>query len=54
MITPRNPSAHLLMCRPEHFAVSYSINPWMDPQSWARDQRAHVAATREWAARTVA
>jgi N-dimethylarginine dimethylaminohydrolase len=50
MITPRHPSAHLLMCRPEHFAVSYSINPWMDPQSWARDQRAHVAATREWAA----
>src|SRR5262249_31925244 len=46
----RNPSAHLLMCRPEHFAVSYSINPWMDPQSWARDQRAHAAAVREWAA----
>ncbi|WP_432541388.1 dimethylargininase [Kineococcus sp. SYSU DK002] len=21
----------LLMCRPEHFAVSYEINPWMDP-----------------------
>jgi N-dimethylarginine dimethylaminohydrolase len=20
-----------LMCRPEHFAVSYAINPWMDP-----------------------
>jgi len=50
MITPHNPSAHLLMCRPEHFAVSYSINPWMDPQSWARDQRAHAVASREWAA----
>lgn len=25
-----------LMCRPHYFAVSYSINPWMDPQSWAR------------------
>jgi N-dimethylarginine dimethylaminohydrolase len=24
-----------LMCRPEHFAVSYSINPWMDPSAGA-------------------
>jgi N-dimethylarginine dimethylaminohydrolase len=22
---------HYLMCRPEHFTVSYVINPWMDP-----------------------
>ena len=22
---------HLLMCSPEHFEVSYEINPWMDP-----------------------
>ncbi|TDC44844.1 amidinotransferase [Actinomadura sp. KC345] len=22
---------HFLMCRPEHFAVTYAINPWMDP-----------------------
>lgn len=22
---------HYLMCRPEYFTVSYSINPWMDP-----------------------
>ncbi|NYN63871.1 N-dimethylarginine dimethylaminohydrolase, partial [Salmonella enterica subsp. enterica serovar Typhimurium] len=20
-----------LMCRPEHFTVSYKINPWMEP-----------------------
>ena len=33
----QNPGARILMCRPEHFAVSYAINPWMDPQSWARD-----------------
>jgi N-dimethylarginine dimethylaminohydrolase len=25
--TPRR----YLMCRPDHFAVSYAINPWMDP-----------------------
>jgi len=43
------PTARLLMCRPEHFAVSYTINPWMDPQSWARDTRAHAAAAAEWA-----
>ncbi|MFJ1755065.1 dimethylargininase [Kitasatospora sp. NPDC088134] len=24
-------SRHYLMCRPTHFAVDYSINPWMDP-----------------------
>jgi N-dimethylarginine dimethylaminohydrolase len=22
---------HYLMCRPEHFTVTYQINPWMDP-----------------------
>jgi N-dimethylarginine dimethylaminohydrolase len=44
------PRARFLMCRPEHFAVSYAINPWMDPQSWARDRRAHAAAVREWEA----
>ena len=46
MTMPAN--AHLLMCRPQHFAVSYAINPWMDPESWARDQRAHRAAVRQW------
>ena len=39
-----------LMCRPDHFAVSYAINPWMDPASWARDSRTlGAAARREWA-----
>lgn len=37
-----------LMCQPEHFAVSYAINPWMDPDRWARDKRAHRAALNEW------
>ena len=26
---------HFLMCRPEHFAVTYAINPWMDPAAGA-------------------
>jgi N-dimethylarginine dimethylaminohydrolase len=43
------PNARFLMCRPEHFAVSYAINPWMDPASWASDERAHAdASRREW------
>ncbi|MFI1655663.1 dimethylargininase [Streptomyces sp. NPDC020472] len=30
--TPRTPSPRrYLMCPPTHFAVTYSINPWMDP-----------------------
>jgi N-dimethylarginine dimethylaminohydrolase len=44
------PNARFLMCRPEHFAVSYAINPWMDPESWNRDERGHFAAAREWRA----
>ena len=26
---------HLVMCPPEHYEVSYKINPWMDPAAWA-------------------
>jgi N-dimethylarginine dimethylaminohydrolase len=40
-----------LMCRPQHFAVSYSINPWMDPQAWANSDHAlWGAAEQEWSA----
>src|SRR5262249_3664548 len=43
------PAASLLMCEPAHFGVTYTINPWMDPTSWARDDRALAAAARrEW------
>jgi N-dimethylarginine dimethylaminohydrolase len=43
--------ARLLMCRPRHFAVSYSINPWMDPKAWAHsDEALRLAAEREWSA----
>jgi N-dimethylarginine dimethylaminohydrolase len=48
MLTIR-PRARFLMCRPVHFAVSYAINPWMDPQSWASEEHTHAAASRrEW------
>jgi N-dimethylarginine dimethylaminohydrolase len=38
------------MCPPRHFAVTYSINPWMDPRSWAGDDHLHAEAERQWAA----
>jgi N-dimethylarginine dimethylaminohydrolase len=45
------PAATLLMCEPTHFGVTYSINPWMDPASWARDDRALGATARcQWTA----
>jgi N-dimethylarginine dimethylaminohydrolase len=43
------PTARFLMCRPDHFAVSYTINPWMDPNSWARHRRSLASTSRrEW------
>ncbi len=29
-----HPRARILMCAPEHFEVSYTINPWMKPDTW--------------------
>jgi arginine dihydrolase len=49
--SPSSPTAALLMCEPAHFGVTYAINPWMDPASWARDDHALTAAARrEWTA----
>jgi N-dimethylarginine dimethylaminohydrolase len=39
------------MCPPRHFAVTYSINPWMDPRAWADEGATlHAEATRQWSA----
>ena len=44
-------TVRFLMCRPDHFAVDYAINPWMNPSSWARESKILVdASQREWAA----
>jgi N-dimethylarginine dimethylaminohydrolase len=44
-------NVHLLMCRPAHFGVTYAINPWMDPTSWARDVHGlTLNSQQEWAA----
>jgi N-dimethylarginine dimethylaminohydrolase len=41
----------LLMCPPHHFAVSYRINPWMDPKAWASGADAlHATAAKQWQA----
>ena len=43
-------SQRFLMCPPRHFAVTYSINPWMDPQAWADKGAAlHEQAQAQWA-----
>lgn len=49
--SPTQPSQpRFLMCRPEYFAVTYSINPWMDPRAWADSgEMLHAAAVRQWA-----
>jgi N-dimethylarginine dimethylaminohydrolase len=39
-----------LICPPRHFAVTYSINPWMDPRAWAAGGTAlHADAEHQWA-----
>jgi len=46
-----NATAHFLMCRPDYFAVNYTINPWMNPESWAQQSKVLVdASQREWTA----
>jgi arginine dihydrolase len=45
--------ARILMCRPDHFGVSYTINPWMDPASWASAAPALASSARsQWRALT--
>ena len=41
--------AHLMMGAPEHFEVSYRINPWMDPDGWQSSApRLAADARRGW------
>jgi N-dimethylarginine dimethylaminohydrolase len=47
MALTKNP--HILMCRPKFFGVTYAINPWMDPKSWAMEAQSFAKdARREW------
>src|SRR5947207_2930652 len=47
--TFRSTPPRFLMCPPQHFAVTYSINPWMDPAAWAGGGEAlHASAEAQW------
>jgi N-dimethylarginine dimethylaminohydrolase len=44
------PQPRFLMCPPRFFAVSYSINPWMDPNAWSGSAASlHALAEQQWA-----
>jgi N-dimethylarginine dimethylaminohydrolase len=38
--------SHIALCRPDHFDVSYRINPWMDPAGWSTGYAA--LAKEQW------
>jgi N-dimethylarginine dimethylaminohydrolase len=49
MTTPQGRRARILMSRPDFFEVSYTINPWMNPDDWAADADAlRLTAAEEW------
>lgn len=42
-------AAHLMMSAPEHFEVSYTINPWMQPSQWSVSSKKLASdAKRGW------
>jgi N-dimethylarginine dimethylaminohydrolase len=41
-----NAAPRVLLVDPEHFNVSYVINPWMDPQAWEDDPARHAREAR--------
>jgi len=42
-------AVQLLMVRPDHFEVIYTINPWMDPEQWAANSHNLLSrAKRQW------
>ncbi len=46
MSSPSDAVPLILMTDPEHFQVSYAINPWMRPGVWAADAAGHRRAAR--------
>src|SRR5262249_39596717 len=47
--TAEGSQPRFFMCPPQHFAVSYSINPWMDPRAWAVSSATlEMEADRQW------
>ncbi len=51
VVTQTRPRAQLMMSAPDHFEVSYCINPWMDPAQWqAAAGQLALDARHGWAA----
>ena len=49
VFSTKEQSAHLLMCAPEHFVVTYKINPWMKPDEWQNNSAAlKYKAKQSW------
>jgi N-dimethylarginine dimethylaminohydrolase len=48
----KNSQPRYLMCPPRYFAVTYSINPWMNPKAWSAEGAAALSekAQAQWAA----
>lgn len=39
----------IVMASPDWYEISYTINPWMDPDAWSRDREAaRLRAERQW------
>jgi N-dimethylarginine dimethylaminohydrolase len=48
-MTAHRHAPRILMCAPDHFSVSYRINPWMDPSSWkSQGGVLEASAHRQW------
>ncbi|MEJ2228656.1 MAG: arginine deiminase-related protein [Alphaproteobacteria bacterium] len=44
-------SPRIAMTAPDHYEVTYTINPWMQPDTWARDPKsANQTARAQWLA----
>ncbi len=44
---PVRTAPHILMCKPQHFQVTYAINPWMHPDQWAENSEALTLESSE-------
>jgi N-dimethylarginine dimethylaminohydrolase len=45
----RAEAGRILMTSPDHYEVSYTINPWMQPEAWARDPATlKITARAQW------
>jgi N-dimethylarginine dimethylaminohydrolase len=41
------PQPLIMMCKPQHFEVTYKINPWMTPDEWAENSESLTLESNE-------